>query len=167
MDTTKFMDQLGEVLGPVRLALIMHVSSMIIIAIIVTTTAITHYPMIYTSLALSSITLLMVALVKLRKALGKAKELYLARIRDAVWSQRAMLDVNRESRGLWIRVRLYVIALLVIVITSLSLMVYLLIKSLSLAVPYSVITWINLTLIVILSLMEVYIIARVNCAVWI
>ncbi|MGC8607490.1 MAG: hypothetical protein ACP5L5_08030 [Vulcanisaeta sp.] len=166
MGATKFMDQLSEVVEPIRLALIMHVSSIITVVITVITTAIIRYQITYASLVLS-IVLLTAALTKLHKALGRAKELYLTRIRDAVWSQRAMLDVNRESEELWIRARLYVVALLVMVITSLSLMVYLLIRSLSLAVPYNVITWINLTLVIILSLMEVYVMARVNCAVWI
>ncbi|MGC8543105.1 MAG: hypothetical protein ACP5NQ_04120, partial [Vulcanisaeta sp.] len=70
------------------------------------------------------------------------------------------------SEELWVMARLYVVALFVMVAASLSLMIYLLTRS-GPATPYSVITWINLALIMILSLMEVYVMAKINCAVWI
>ncbi|MGC8543639.1 MAG: hypothetical protein ACP5NQ_06825, partial [Vulcanisaeta sp.] len=109
MGATRFMSQLSEVIRPVRLALIAHVSSMIIMAITVTTTEVTRYPIIYVLLLASSVALVMAALTKLREALGKAKEFYLTRIRDAVWSQRAAPDVNRESEELCVMARLYVV----------------------------------------------------------
>ncbi|BDR92537.1 hypothetical protein [Vulcanisaeta souniana] len=161
----RFGKQLGEIIRSIGLVLSVQVTSIIIID--VTVSLLIHYILVYISLMMVVMVILTTTLMVLYRMLSGIKELYLTRIRDAVWAHRAALDVNRESRELWIRARLYVIALLIIAITSLSSMIYSLINSLDLALSYGIITWINLTLLTILSLMEIYVIAKIDCAVWI
>ena len=66
-----------------------------------------------------------------------------------------------------VNARSLVIALPIIVVTSLCLWSYLLVKSLDLVLPYNLATWADLAVLIILLFMEVYVIARLDCAVWI
>lgn len=159
-----FREELNGAVGLINSVLIVQVISMVISVIAL---YLIHDLIVHESLMALSMVLLVAALIDLLRVLSKVKELYLTRIRDAIWTHKAALDVNRESRELWVRARAYVMALLIMVIASLSLTPYLLIKSLGLAPPYYVITWVNLALLVTTSLTEVYVIARVECSIWI
>ena len=160
----KFEEQLGEIVKSTGLVLTMQVIS---IVINVATSFLMHYSLIYVLLIALSTALLVMALIVLHSILSRIKELYLTRIRDAVWAHKAALDVNRESRELWIKARPYVIILPIIIIISLSSIAYSLVKPLGLTLPYGVIAWINLTLLMTVLLTEIYVIAKLDCAIWI
>ncbi|GAB6943382.1 hypothetical protein [Vulcanisaeta sp. JCM 14467] len=159
-----FREEFGGIARLIGLALIVQVISMVIG---VTALYLMHYLIIYVPLMALSMILLSIALMILLRVLGRVKELYLTRIRDAVHGHRTAFDVDRESRELWIDARPLVITLLIIVAASLCLWLYLLVKSLSLVLPYNLLMWADLAVLMMLSLVEVYVIARLDCAVWI
>ena len=159
-----FREEFGGIARLIGLALIVQVISMVIG---ITALYLMHYLIIYVPLMALSMALLAVVLMVLLRVLGRVKELYLTRIRDAVQGHRTAFDVDRESRELWVNARPLVITLLIIVAASLCLWLYLLVKSLSLVLPYNLVTWADLAVLIVLLFMEVYVIARLNCAVWI